>query len=80
VGDKQVGERRIKTQPAAFAIAGAALTVGRSRGMVAGDFPGAPPWRLTGGTIKYVAVDVRGEPYVDLERAAVAMLARIESG
>jgi hypothetical protein len=29
-----------------------------------------------GGTIKRLAVDVSGEPYVDLERAAAAMIAR----
>ena len=31
---------------------------------------------FTGGTIDRVAVDVSGEPYVDLEREAVAMMAR----
>ncbi len=31
---------------------------------------------IAGGTIKRVAVDVSGEPYVDLEREAVAMMAR----
>jgi arylsulfatase len=31
---------------------------------------------LTGGTIKRVAIDVSGRPYVDLEREAVAMVAR----
>ena len=31
---------------------------------------------FTGGTIKRVAVDVSGDPYVDLEREAAAMLAR----
>ena len=76
VGDRKVGEGRIKTQPGAFAIAGAALTVGRSRGMISGDFPGQRPWRFAGGTIKVVVVDVSGEPYVDLERAAEAMLVR----
>jgi len=34
------------------------------------------PWVFTGGTIKRVAVDVSGEPYVDLEREAVAMMSR----
>ena len=76
IGDKKVGEGRIKTQPGAYAIAGAALTVGRSQGAVTGDFPGKRPWRFTGGVIKGVAVDVSGEPYVDLEREAVAMMAR----
>ena len=40
------------------------------------DFPGEAPWAFTGGTIKRVAVDVSGAPYVDLEREAQAMLAR----
>lgn len=34
------------------------------------------PYRFTGGTIKRVAVDVSGEPYLDLEREARAMLSR----
>ena len=38
--------------------------------------PGQTPHRFTGGTLHRVAVDVSGEPYVDLEREAVAMLAR----
>ena len=29
---------------------------------------------FTGGTIRRVAVDVSGEPYVDLEREAAAMM------
>ena len=40
------------------------------------DYPGAMPWIFTGGTIKRVAVDISGEPCVDLEREAVAMLSR----
>ncbi|HTQ91704.1 MAG TPA: hypothetical protein VMK84_19635 [Streptosporangiaceae bacterium] len=40
------------------------------------DYPGERPYRFTGGTIKRVAVDVSGEPYLDLERQAEAMLAR----
>ena len=41
-----------------------------------GDSPGQAPWAFTGGTINRVAIDVSGEPYVDLEREAVAMMAR----
>ncbi len=37
---------------------------------------GELPWRFTGGTIRRVAVDVSGEPYLDLERDAAAMLMR----
>ena len=40
------------------------------------DYPGELPWRFTGGTITRVAVDVSGEPYLDLEREAAAMLMR----
>ena len=76
-GDKKVGEGRIKTQPGAFSLAGEGLCVGRDSGeAVTDDYPGDSPHRFTGGTIKRVAVDVSGEPYVDLEREAVAMLAR----
>jgi sulfatase-like protein len=34
------------------------------------------PLPFTGGTIKRVAVDVSGEPYVDLEREAAALILR----
>jgi len=40
------------------------------------DYPGERPYRFTGGTIKRVVVDVSGEPYIDLEREAQAMLIR----
>ena len=76
-GDKKVGEGRIKTQPGMFSLAGEGLCVGRDSGEpVTGDYPGEAPWQFTGGTIKRVAVDVSGDPYVDLEREAQAMLAR----
>lgn len=73
VADHKAGEGRIKTQPAAYAIAGAALTVGWSHDMFSRDYPGERLWRFTGDTIEFVAVDVSGEPYVDLEREATAM-------
>ena len=76
-GDVKVGEGRIKTQPGKFSLAGDGLCVGRdSSDPVTGDYPGTAPWAFTGGTINRVAVDVSGEPYVDLEREAVAMLSR----
>ncbi len=76
-GDRKVGEGRIKTQPGAFGLAGKGLCVGRDSGEpVTGDYPGEPPWRFSGGTINWVAVDVSGQPYLDLEREAAAMLAR----
>ena len=76
-GDHKVGEDRIKTQLGAFAIAGANLCVGRDPGeAITEDYSGVPPYAFTGGTIDRVAVDVSGEPYVDLEREAALMLMR----
>ena len=76
-GDRKVGESRIKTQPGNFELAGEGLCVGRDSGAaVTDDYPGSSPRRFTGGVLKRVAIDVSGEPYVDLEREAEAMLAR----
>jgi len=75
-GDTKVGEGRIKTQPAKFSIAGEGLSVGRDSGEAVTGYAGTAPWTFTGGTIHRVAVDVSGEPYVDLEREAQAMLMR----
>ncbi len=76
-GDHKVGEGRIKTQPGKFSIAGEGLCVGRDGGeAVTDDYPGTMPWAFTGGTIRRVAVDVSGDPYIDLEREAVAMMSR----
>jgi hypothetical protein len=76
-GDRKVGEGRIKTQPGAFSLAGEGLCVGRDSGEPITDaYPGDAPWAFTGGTIKRVAVDVSGEPYLDLEREAAALMMR----
>jgi arylsulfatase A-like enzyme len=76
-GETKVGEGRIRTQPGKFMLAGEGLCVGRDSGEpVTGDYPGAAPHTFVGGTINRVAVDVSGEPYVDLEREAAAMMAR----
>ncbi len=76
-GETKVGEGRIKTQPGKFAIGGEGLCVGRDSGEpVTNDYPGPHPHAFTGGTINRVAIDVSGEPYVDLEREAVAMMSR----
>ena len=76
-GEDKVGEGRIKTQPGKFMLAGEGLCVGRDSGAgVTADYSGTAPWRFTGGTIRRVAFDVSGESYIDLEREAVAMLAR----
>jgi len=75
--DKKVGEATIKTQPGKFVIGGEGLCIGRDSGAgVTEDYPGVMPWRFSGGTIHRVAVDVSGEPYIDLEREAAAMLMR----
>ena len=44
------------------------------------DYPGEPPYAFTGGTINRVAVDVSGEPYVDLEREAADACSRRSEG
>jgi arylsulfatase len=76
-GDEKVGEGRIKTQPGQFSIVGEGLCAGRDSGApVTDDYPGESPHRFTGGIIKQVRVNVSGEPYVDLEREAMAMLMR----
>ena len=76
-GETKVGEGRIRTQPGKFSLAGEGLCVGRDSGEpVTDDYPGIEPWRFVGGTINRVAVDVSGEPYIDLEHEAVAMMAR----
>jgi Sulfatase len=76
-GDEKVGEGRIKTQPGKFSLAGDGLCIGRdSADPITNDYPGTAPWAFAGGTIKRVAIDVSGEPYLDLEREAVAMMAR----
>jgi arylsulfatase len=76
-GDTKVGEAKITTQPGKFSLAGEGLTVGRDSGSaVTEDYPGTAPWRFTGGTIHRVVIDVSGEPYLNLEREAQAMLSR----
>lgn len=76
-GDVKVGEGRIRVQPGAFSLAGEGLCVGRDSGAaVTDDYPGARPWAFSGGRLHLVGVDVSGEPYIDVEREAAAMLAR----
>ena len=76
-GDRKVGEGRIKNQPAYFELAGESLCVGRDGGAAGtDDYPGERPYRFSGGTSTRVAIDVSGQPYLDLEREAAAMLAR----
>jgi arylsulfatase len=76
-GETKVGEAPIKTQLGAYAIVGAGLCVGRQAGeVITDDYPGEPPHRFSGGTIKQVAIDVSGDPFIDLEREAALMLRR----
>jgi Sulfatase len=77
VGDQQIGEGRIQTQPGKFSLAGEGLNVGRDGAApVTDDYPGTAPWAFSGGTVQRAFVDVSGEPFVDLAREAQAMFAR----
>ena len=77
VGDRQVGQGRIKTQPGKFSIAGEGLNVGKDTAEpVSDNYPGSSPWPFAGGTIVRVAVDVSGTPFVDLAEEARMAFAR----
>jgi hypothetical protein len=70
-GSKEIGHGRIKTQPGKFSIAGEGLNIGKDGAEpVTDDYPGQAPWPFTGGTILGAAVDVSGEPFVDLAAEA----------
>jgi arylsulfatase len=67
VGEETAGQGRIRTQPGKFSIAGEGLNIGKDAGEpVTDDYPGQAPWSFTGGTIHRAAVDVSGQPFVDL--------------
>jgi hypothetical protein len=77
INDEKVGEGRIMTQPGNFSLVGEGLNVGKDPGEpVTADYSGANPFTFTGGTINKAIVDVSGEPFIDLEKEAVAMMAR----
>ncbi len=77
IRDKTVGEGRIKTQPGKFSLAGEGLNIGREGAEpVTDDYPGQAPWAFVGGTVLRAAVDVSGEPFVDLAAEAKAAFAR----
>ena len=60
-----------------FSIAGEGLNVGKDGAEpVTDDYPGETPWPFTGGTIRRAAVDVSGEPFVDLAAEARMALLR----
>ena len=73
------GRQRAGSRPSSArspSPARACPSAGTSGEPVTQDYPGEPPYRFTGGTIDRVAVDVSGEPYLDLEREAALMLMR----
>jgi arylsulfatase A-like enzyme len=77
VGEVQVGEGKIKTQPGKFSLAGEGLNVAKDGGeAVTDDYPGEAPWPFVGGTIKRAVIDVSGEPFVDLAQEARMAFAR----
>ena len=77
IGTDAVGSATIRTQPGKFSIAGEGLNVGKDTAEpVTSDYAGESPWQFTGGTIRRVAVDVSGEPFVDLAQEAAMAFAR----
>ena len=77
IDDEKVGEGTIMTQPGNFSLVGEGLNVGKDPAEpITDDYPGTSPFAFTGGTIKEAIVDVSGEPFIDLEKEAVAMMAR----
>ena len=76
VNDEKVGEGRIRTQPSRFGL-GSYFTVGRGYGEgVTADLPGKRPWQFI-GTVKRAAIDLSGRQFIDLEKEARAVLARL---
>lgn len=77
VDDENVGEGRIITQPGNFSLVGEGLNVGKDPAEpITDDYAGTSPFPFTGGTIAQAVVDVSGEPFVDLEKEALALMAR----
>jgi arylsulfatase len=77
IDDDKVGEGQIMTQPGNFSLVGEGLNVGKDPGEpVTDDYSGSRPFAFAGGTIRHALVDVSGEPFLDLEVEAAAMMAR----
>jgi arylsulfatase A-like enzyme len=77
IDDEKVGEGQIMTQPGNFSLVGEGLNVGKDPAEpITDDYPGTTPFAFTGGTIRQAIVDVSGEPFVDLEKEAIALMAR----
>ena len=66
------------TQPGNFSLVGEGLNVGKDPGEpVTDDYPGASALTPSpAARIRQAIVDVSGEPFIDLEKEAVAMMAR----
>lgn len=77
INDDKVGEGKIMTQPGNFSLVGEGLNVGKDPGEPVTDDYGTPgPHAFEGGAIERAIVDVSGEPFIDLEKEARAMMAR----
>jgi hypothetical protein len=77
VNDEQVGAGTIMTQPGNFSLVGEGLNVGKDPGEpVTDDYPGTRPYAFSGGAIRQATVDISGERFIDLEKEAIAMMAR----
>lgn len=76
--DLKKGEfKGMTTQLGKFALCGEGLNIGREGGApVTFDYPGELPWAFTGGVLKRVIIDVSGEPYINFELEAMAMMSR----
>ena len=75
VNGETVAEGTMRTQPGKFTLSGDGLCIGYdSADPVCPDY--APPNLFGGGRIGFVAVDVSGEPVIDLEKEFHALLAR----
>ena len=57
-------------------LAGEGLNIGRDPGGPVSTTAYASPFAFTGGSIREVLIDVSGDPYVDLELEAMAMMHR----
>ncbi len=75
IDEKEVGQGKIRTQPANFMLSGDGLCVGRDSGdPVSKEY--SAPGEFEGGQIQAVAVSVGDDHYIDLEKQAAAAFAR----
>ncbi|MEW1635892.1 arylsulfatase [Streptomyces sp. NPDC093801] len=75
VGDRQVAEAGIKTQPGNFSLVGEGLAIGEDSSQpVSSDYE--TPFAFLGGTIRNVVVDVSGEAFADMEKELIGMFHR----